>query len=438
MTYGIRIQPKSKDNIFVLRYLLLSILTIPLAGCWLAGSSKPVYIGHVFPPTSENGRVGQEQKLGIGLALKEVTDDPKTNETEIQQSERGLDRPAVVVHVDATNSTKAAYEAAAVRLSVVNEVVGFVGGQTAAEVRGLDQEGRPVVSMAGLKTPEMSNRVFLVGLPPDFRGKCLADVAARSIKHTPQSLDVKAALPAVGLGWPGVLALAHKHSQRDPKPPTFVLLVDRTQPEFERTAEAFARELDKNLGKKFRGQSIPEPTRLVYASDEELNAQLDRLRKVKPDAVLVAGDADVVLKIRTTASGKSLPIVFGGLEGAQGKLLADRRTDDKVYLITAWTADHDAESNQEFVKRFREAYDRKPDVNAALAYECARILFTAMRETKSSFTSEAIKKKLSGLETVPNLTGAIKFDGQQVLLRPGFAIELRQGKVARLQKYQRE
>ncbi|MGF1578621.1 MAG: ABC transporter substrate-binding protein [Gemmataceae bacterium] len=447
-------------------YLLLFLFVVPMAGCWFGGSKPPVYVGQVAPPAGERKDAGPNQRRGIQLALQEVTDDPEQQQTEIQLSERGLGRPVVVVHVDASNSTKGAYEAAAVHLSVVNKVAGLVGGRTAAEVLGLDQEGLPVVSMAGIKTPDTSNRVYLTGLPPEFRGESLARVAASSIKHIPRVNNVRLLLPSVGIAWPGVLALTHEQSKAKPTPPRFVMFVDQNHVEFERTAEAFAQELDKQLLEKYPGVPLPEPTRWTYKTESELTELLNRLPDEQPDAIFVAGTPETVLQIRkgefsrrpdgakldqqtrrpvgaqrdeeTSVSFRTLPIVFGGLEGTRDKLLQDRRTNNKVYLVTAWTDEIDTEANKEFVKRFQKAYDEKPDINAALAYEAVGILFAGMRETKSSFTTVDITEKLGELEKVPNLTGAKKFNSQQVLLRPGFAIELRNGKIARLGKFEQK
>src|SRR4029077_1465491 len=114
-------------------------------------------------------------------------------------------------------------------------------------------------------------------------------------------------------------------------------------------------------------------------------------------------------RLRQELHDAALPVLFGGDENHLRSLLEDRETGEQVYAVTAFTADADMPRAAEFAKRFKTTFGDEPDVHAALAYDDARLLFEAIRQTKDELTGPRLRDELAKLKDFPGLTGALSF-----------------------------
>ncbi len=361
--------------------LLLALAT--LAGCYQRGTTEPILIGHVATLSGSEKTVGEHAKRGILLAVEEAN----------QEDNRIAGRRVAVLHADARPDGKAAQaEGVGVRLISINKVAALLGGTDAAQAeylaRAVQSGGVPLVTQSGLPGSSLNENVFSCSVAPARQGQVLAKYAARELKA-------------------GRVAV----------------LSDNRSSASTALADAFVAELGRD-----------NATWLEFKGPADFADVVGRARKANPRAILIAGAASNLGKLRAelAKAGLEVPVWFGGDEGSLPALQADREASNGVYLATPYLVENDTPANREFVKAYKERFQESPDVHAALAYDGARLLFEAMRRAKTPTTPPGILEELSKLEGFPGLTGPLSFGNDRHARRPVFVVRLQDGRVEKV------
>jgi branched-chain amino acid transport system substrate-binding protein len=153
--------------------------------------------------------------------------------------------------------------------------------------------------------------------------------------------------------------------------------------------------------------------------------------------VLVAGTVADARELRRKVNAKGPVLLFGGEDGS-AKAFKQARAHGAIYLATAFVADADTPKAQEFVKKYCEHFAEEPDVHAALAYDNARLLIKAVRDSQGNLTSAQLREKLAGLKDFPGLTGPLTFDEDRQLRRPAFVVRVENGQARTEKRYAAE
>jgi branched-chain amino acid transport system substrate-binding protein len=388
----------------IFRRLLAATALVLLAGCGGKTEPAPLWIGHISPRTGPDKAVGENARRGIQLAVEEANKNPE---------ERGAGRPVRVRHTDSRGEPDA-FGAEATRLVRVNRVVGLLGGNRTADIkefRRLEGTGVCLVSPLGsVAGPPREGNVFFTGLSPGQKGRALARFAAdKGFHHVVVLVD-----------------------DRD-KDGQYAVLV-----------EAFREIAAELAGKKSSRRKMLLTGTWHYSSEAGLKKRARQLarelqktgrtNRPRPDALLLAGKPAAVVQLREELGGTHLPILFGGGEGSTEALLGEPESRDRIYLATAFVPDAGTDRAAAFVKSFKKQFGEEPDIHAALAYDSARILFTALRKAENLDPGE-IRKALAGLKDFPGLTGPLSFDSHGQAERPVFIVMLEQGKVVKVKRY---
>src|SRR4051812_12297290 len=120
----------------------LSLLTV--AGCGATAPPPPIFLGHVAATSGSTRAAGEQEVLGIRLAIEELT-----------RTERPGNRPVHVKHSD-TRGQLDAFESQAVRLVTVGRAVALYGGNSADEVLRLDRSRAPLLTPLGSRPRGLS------------------------------------------------------------------------------------------------------------------------------------------------------------------------------------------------------------------------------------------------------------------------------------------
>jgi branched-chain amino acid transport system substrate-binding protein len=353
-------------------YFLVPCLLVSL-GCAAKAPPEPLYIGHLAPRSGPDREVGERTQQAILLAVEEAN---------------GADgqvggRPVVVLHPETYAAGSRASEVA-VRLLTVDRAVALLASSDAAEAERLSrlaqQYNAPLLVSASAIGPVLAPFGFSVGLAPSDQGRALARYAFEELKAT------KVTLIAVG---------------RDTAAAAL--------------ATAAADELRK------RGADVQEPSR---PAGEDRTGFVREVVKSEPAAVLVVGSAAEFRKFRDAFRDEKLPadvpLFFGGPE-ATG--LASTAGGNPVYRATAFVADSSLPRAQEFAKRFHGRFHRAADVEAALAYDAARLLFDALGRS-GDFRGPKVRDELLQVKDFEVLTGTLSFDGAYAARRPALVVRV--------------
>ncbi|HWY85198.1 MAG TPA: ABC transporter substrate-binding protein [Gemmataceae bacterium] len=352
-----------------MRKLLLILLLALIPGCGPSPTPLPIYLGHVATTSGPTRALGEQEVLGIRLAIEELTREGQ---------DRLGERPIVVKHADAHGQLDA-IEGEAVRLVTISRVVALYGGNSIEEVNRLDRSLVPLLTPLGTRPRGLSQLTFGIGIAPAAQAHALARFAA---------LDQ------------GVRSMA--------------IVMDDRREESRALAEAFEIEFHKALEEKHAGEKSAKPERVVFGKDANFSALAQRMDAAKVQGVLFAGSAQDFEQWCSALSSAEFLIFFGGEDGT----VREPRLQS-AFLTSAFAVDKELPKTGAFVQRFREAFKEEPDVHAALAYDGIRILVDALRRAQNP-GGERFLEELRQTKDFPGLTGPLNFGADQHLRRPVF------------------
>jgi branched-chain amino acid transport system substrate-binding protein len=375
-----------------MRILPILLAALALAGCSGPATPPPVLVGHV----ADQGRPdspGASAARGIRLAVMEANKDP----------DKGVGRQVKVLHTDTLGKLEA-FEAEGVRLASVNRVAALLGGDTLEEVERLERARVPVLSPTGVRPRSHNNAVFSTGLSPEQRGKVLARWVA------------------------------------EVEPLRVLVLADESRPEAVRVADSFARELPLAEKKADKAANPPAALAVVrFGKEVSLEEAARRLEREKSSLILFAGALADLKKLRTDAKAdreKTWSILFDGEDARRLQRLQESGTlEGTFYLATPFAPDADSPRVKEFVKAYTAAFNEPPDAHAAVAYDNARLLFEALRQTKDNLTGPRLRDALAALKDFPGVTGSLSFAEDRSLRRPAFVVRVAGGQATAVKSY---
>lgn len=376
-----------------------------LAGCNTSPEPTPFWIGHLAPLTGPHKSIGENARLGIFLAVEQANRDPET---------WGAGRPVRFLHAD-TYGDHDAFGAEATRLAVINRVTALMGGTRPADIREFARLNRPglcLVTPIGRSggLPDVGN-VFFTGLTPAQTGRALARFAADQ-----------------GLG-------------------QIILLIDGDDPsgEFRAVADVFQERFLSWWQKKHPGRKpiLEGPKRygknfmpLAKRAQQIVHqvSQSSQEKKNKPQAILLAGQPAAVKVLREEMRSVQLPVLFGGADGSIREFLEEPETSHDIYVATAFTPDAGTDRVRQFVETFKKRFGEEPDLHAALAFDDARILFAALRQTVPPGTAR-LDQALAATKDFAGLTGPLSFGNDGQAQRPVFIVGIKDRQPAMRRRY---
>jgi branched-chain amino acid transport system substrate-binding protein len=369
------------------RLVLLLAPALALAGCTPKGTPEPIVVGQLAPLSGPDKAAGDAARQGVTLAVDEAN----------REDNRVAGRPVNVLHVDSGGDAEAV-KAQTVRVLTVNHAVALLGGTDAAQLETISKASQsystPLVSPATPVDLSANDYVFSTTVTPVHQGQILARFARDVLKPG----DVTALTDSRdGVSGPLTTAFIHE-----------------------------------------AGNALPVD-QWTYKGEADFPDLVARVKKGQPKAILVAGSAADLVKLRPQLhdAAPQAPLLFGAEEGSLAALAENRTTPGPAYLASAFAADGLTAKGQEVAKQYRERFGQDLDVHAGLAYDDARLLFEAMRRAKSTSTIP-VRMQLLSLDGFESLTGPLSFTKEHSARRPVFVLRLEEGRPQLAKRYDPE
>lgn len=149
----------------------------------------------------------------------------------------------------------------------------------------------------------------------------------------------------------------------------------------------------------------------------DYGAELSKLRAAKPDAVYIflPGGLGINFIKQFVGAGLSKDItLFGpGFSGDEDVIRAVGEPMLGMFNTSQWAHDLNNPANKQFVAEFEKAYGRLPTVYASQAYDAARLIDAAVRDTKGKLGDKAAVRKALADAKFDSVRGAFKFGPNQ-------------------------
>jgi ABC-type branched-subunit amino acid transport system substrate-binding protein len=162
--------------------------------------------------------------------------------------------------------------------------------------------------------------------------------------------------------------------------------------------------------------------------DTTFSAQLDRIRRADPDAVLLWGDAEeagvVVRQMREMGMHQA---IFGSDRLVSEEFLRiGGRAAEGVVATYPYNPTRADPILGDFNRRYRERFDEEPESFAAHAYDGMKIMIEAVR--RAGMNRVRIRDELTGLRSYRGVTGEIILDERWDDVGPIWMAEVRDGR----------
>ncbi len=162
----------------------------------------------------------------------------------------------------------------------------------------------------------------------------------------------------------------------------------------------------------FKGEVASE----TYTALNQLDygTELSKLRATKPDAVYIflPGGMGINFIKQFVGAGLSKDItLFGpGFSGDEDVIKAVGEPMLGMFNTSQWGHDMDNAANKKFVAEFEKAYGRLPTLYAAQGYDAARLIESAVRDSKGKLDDKAAVRKALEAAKFDSVRGAFKFN----------------------------
>jgi branched-chain amino acid transport system substrate-binding protein len=177
---------------------------------------------------------------------------------------------------------------------------------------------------------------------------------------------------------------------------------------------------------KFGGKIVA--TQSYQEGDQDFNAQLTSLKGANPEVIFVPGyynDVGLIAK-QARDKGITVPLIGGdGWDSEQLYKIGGTALNGSYFTNHYSPYDTDPKV-QKFVNDYKARYNSTPDALAATAYDAARIMFDAIKRSKS-LSGPDIREALAATKDFPGVTGTVTFNENRDAVKPIVMIEIKDG-----------
>ena len=364
------------------RILIASIVAVSLlSACQQnGGGADKVRIGVFMSTTGTTANFGISSVNGIKLAADEVNAAGGINGKQVE----------LLVEDDRSDASEAATIVTKfVTQDQVHAVIGEVASSRSIAAAPIAQNAKIPMLTPSSTNPEVTKKgdfIFRSCFIDPVQGAAIAQFAAKS-------LGAK----------------------------TAAIMVDRKNDYSTGLEKVINETFTKMGGKIVATQSYQE-------GDQDFNAQLTSLKGANPEVIFVPGYYnDVGLSAKQARDkGITVPLVGGdGWDSVQLYQIGGTALNGSYFTNHYSPYDTDPKV-QKFVNDYKARYSTVPDALAATAYDAARIMFDAIKRSKS-LSGPDIRDALAATKDFPGVTGTVTFNEHRDAVKPIVMIEIKDG-----------
>ena len=167
------------------------------------------------------------------------------------------------------------------------------------------------------------------------------------------------------------------------------ILIDNSSDYAKGLAQFFKEAFTKGGGKIAAEESYLQ-------KDTDFKATLTKIKATNPDMIYIPGyyqEVGMIVK-QAREIGLNVPMAGGdGWDSAKLPEIASKAALNNTYFSSLYSPDDDSKLNKDFVAAYQKAYNEKPDVFAALAYDSALLVINAIKTANAVDTVKIKKKK---------------------------------------------
>ena len=191
----------------------------------------------------------------------------------------------------------------------------------------------------------------------------------------------------------------------------------------------------KGLAQYFENNFVQNGGQIVakesyLQKDTDFKATLTKIQAAGPDMIYIPGyyqEVGLIVK-QAREMGLNVPMAGGdGWDSAKLPEIAGKVALNNTFFSSLYSPDDTSKLNKEFVASYEKAYQEKPDVFAALAYDSALLIVEAI---KSANSTEPVKiaEAMAKLQNVAGVSGNVTFDAKHDPVKSAVIIEYKDGK----------
>jgi branched-chain amino acid transport system substrate-binding protein len=364
---------------YLLSLILIGSLVLTLS-CQTGGGGDNVRVGVFMSLTGSTANFGISSVNGIKLAADEVNAAGGINGKQIE----------LLVQDDRSDANEAATIVTKfVTQDQVHAILGEVASSRSIAAAPIAQNAKIPMLTPSSTNPEVTKKgdyIFRSCFIDPVQGAAIAQFAAKS--------------------------LGAKNA---------AIMVDRKNDYSTGLEKVIKETFEKMGGKIVAVQSYQE-------GDQDFNAQLTSLKGMNPEVIFVPGyynDVGLIAK-QAREKGISVPLVGGdGWDSVQLYAIGGSALNGSYFTNHYSPYDTDPKV-QKFVNDYKARYGNVPDALAATAYDAARIMFDAIKRSKS-LSGADIRDALAGTKDYPGVTGTVTFNENRDAVKPIVMIEIKDG-----------
>lgn len=165
------------------------------------------------------------------------------------------------------------------------------------------------------------------------------------------------------------------------------------------------------------------------SGDVDFKAQLTSIKSKSPDFIFIPGYYTEVGLIARQAREQGLKVPFLGGDGWDSDKLTEigGKSIEGAYFSNHYTSEDPAPKVQNFIKDYEKRFGSKPDGLAALGYDAANILITAIQSANSPEGAK-IRDALAQVKNFDGVTGITTIDENRDAIKSAVILQVTDSK----------